>query len=314
MRPNEELTFVNKADMQVSDLTAGGYLEPAQMKQFIKIAIAGTAAMQAVYVTTMTTPQQEISKMTTMGRVMWPGVESQALPQAQRSKPGFSKVTLTTLEGVAEAHIPRAALEDQIERGTFQGSVSSYMGEHVRADLEDLLINGNTASGSDAWLKLMNGMLAQATTYVVPCSQVSLSKAVLRNMLDTIPEQFADQPGLVFWTNRKARADYRSTIGDRQTGLGDGVITGSTSKELGYDDIPIYRIPRFPRALGVASNETNVLLHDPKNRIFAFQRQMTVDSEWRPSQRVYALIMSMRLAQAYQHEPMVVKATQVLGQ
>jgi hypothetical protein len=314
MKTNEELTFVRKADMQVSDLTSGGYLVAEQMKRFIQVAIKATVASSAVFVTTQANPIQEISKMTTMGRVLQPGVESTALGLSQRSKPGFDKVTLTTKEAVAEAHIPRAALEDQIERGVFQTSVVGYMGLHVRKDLEDMLINGDTVSGTDAWLLYIDGLLASTITNTVAGANATLNKGILRDMITTMPEEFSNQDGLVFWTNRKARSDYRSTISDRVGALGDGVLTGATKMEIGYDDIPLIRVPLFPNTLAPSSNKTNVLLLNPKNAILSFYRQMTVDTEYRPSARVYAIIMTMRIAIAFEHEPMVVKATAIMGQ
>lgn len=312
MKPNEDLTFVTKADMAVSDLTAGGYLQPEQMKKFIEIAIEDTVCSSAVFVTTVNGPDTELDKLTTMGRVLQPGVESQALAQAQRSKPGFSKVNIQPKEAVAECHIPRGALEDQIERGVFQQSVTGYMGRHVRKDIEDLLVNGNTSTGSDAWLLYLNGLLAQTTTYTVAGGGATLNKGILRDMLTTLPEPFANQAGLVFWTNRKARSDYKSTLSDRQTTIGDAVIAGKAGA-VGYDDVEVVKVPLFPNALDPGANKTCVLLLDPQNAILAFQRQMTLDTEWRPSQRVYAIIMTLKLDVKYQHEPMAVKATNIVG-
>lgn len=311
-KPNEELGFVRKADLAIADLSAGGYLQPEQMKKFIEIAIEETVASAAVYVTTVNSPVTEIDKMTTMGRVLWPGVESQALGQAQRSKPGFDKVTITTKEAVAEVHIPRGVLEDQIERGVFQSTVTGYMARHVRKDIEDLLINGDVDAGADAWLQYISGMLKKASSYVIPAGSVTLTKGLLRDMMTTMPEVFSNQKGLVFWTNRKARSDYKSSVSDRGTILGDAIITGKAGA-IGYDDVEVVKIPLFPNGLAPSGNKTNVLLHDPQNTILAFQRQMTLDTEYRPSQRVYAIIMTLRLDVQYQHEPMVVKATQVVG-
>jgi len=314
MKSNEELSIVRKADMAVSDLTSGGLLVAEQMQQFIRVAIKQAVATSLVTVTSMKNPTQEISKMTTMGRVMRKATESEALPVARRSKPGFDKTTLSTTEAIAEVHIPRAALEDQIEGGNFQSSVVQYMGEHVRYDIEDLLISGDTTNATDEWLAITDGLLALAGSNVLPAGEVGLGKEVLRDLYDTLPEQFETQQNLQYWTNRKARSTYRSSLSDRMTGgIGDAIILGSLGKEIGYDDILLRKIPLFPNALAPNAHCTNSLLLDPKNAILAFHRQMTLDTEWRPSQRIYAIIMTMRLTVAYRHEPMVAKATQVIG-
>jgi len=317
MKSNEQLHLkskdpvVTKADMAVADLTAGGLLVAEQMQTFIRVAIKEAVATSLVTVTTMRNPTLEIPKMTTFGRVMRKATESEALPTAQRSKPGFDKTTITSTEVIAEIHIPRQALEDQIERETFQSSCMAYAGEHIRYDLEDLLVNGDSHS-ADTWLATVNGMLDSATSNTLAGGSVGLNKAILRDLFTTMPEQFDSQSNLQYWTNRKARSTYRSSIGDRGTSIGDAVILGSLNKEIGYDDILLRQIPLFPSTLGTG-NKTNVLLHDPKNAILAFQRQMTLDTEYRISQRVYVMVVTMRLGFGYRHEPMIAKATDVIG-
>jgi len=313
MQSNEELTLINKADLAVSDLVSlGGYLYPEQLQQFIRIAIKEAVAIAMVHVTTMNGPELQLDKISSPARVLHPATEGEALGIAYRSKPTPDKIKLTTTEVMAEIHLDRSVLEDQIERAGFQQTVVQLMGERVRLDLEDVLLNGDTTS-LDTFLATMNGMLTLASSNVVPCGSVGLSKAVLRDLFDALPEQFESQPNLQYWTNRKARSTYRSGLSDRVGGLSDAIILGGQSKEIGYDDIPLRKIPMFPNNLNPGAVCTDVLLHDPKNFVLAFQRQMTLDREWRPSQRVYAIIFTMRLAQNYKHEPMVAKATQVIG-
>lgn len=313
MKANEDLTLINKADLAVADLVSnGGYLVPEQLQQFIRIAIKEVVALAMVHVTTMNGPQMQLDKVSSPARVLHKAVEGEAPGIAYRSKPTTDKVTLTSTEVMAEIHLNRSTLEDQIERAGFQQTVVQLMAEKVRLDLEDILLNGDTAS-SDEYLALFDGMLKLASTNVFPAGEVGLSKSVLRDLYDTLPEQFESQANLQYWTNRKARSTYRSGLSDRVGDLADAIIVGGQSKEIGYDDVPLRKIPMFPNSLNPSAHCTNVLLHDPKNFIFAFQRQMTLDREWRPSQRVYAIIFTMRLAQNYKHEPMCAKASEVLG-
>ena len=53
---------------------------------------------------------------------------------------------------------------------------------------------------------------------------------------------------------------------------------------------------------------------NPKNLVMGFQRRVTTESEFRISEQVWAVVVTVRVAINYEHEPMVVKATGVLGQ
>jgi hypothetical protein len=246
-------------------------------------------------------------------RVLQPGTDGVALSDAQRSKPAFDKVVLTTKQAKGEVHMHRSVLEDNIEQGTLQTSLIDFMGTKISGDLEDILINGDTLS-ADVWLAHMDGLLKLATSNVYPAGTVALAKAVLRDLIQTMPEEFGDQEGLKFFTNRKARSDYRSSLSDRATALGDTMVAGTAPMDFGYDGIPIEKVPRFPNNLGVGANTTNVLLMNPKNAIMGFQRRVTLETEFRISEQVWAIVVTLRMAIQFEHEPAVAKATQVLGQ
>lgn len=311
MKPNKEI--VQKADLALADLAPGGILSTKQTTKFLKIAIKKNVLTSKVRAPTLTNPVEEHPKILWTGRVMHPATGGVALPNAQRSKPTFDKVTLTTQHGKAEVHMHRETLEDQIERQVFKNTVTKFLAEKVSADLEDLLINGDTTS-SDDWLATQNGMLALATTNVNTSGTVALSGDILRDLIQLMPEEFDDQPNMAFWTNRKARSDYRSGIRSRQTGLADGIYTGATAKDVGYDGVNLNRVPRFPNNLGVGTNETNVWYGDLKNVIYGFQRKVTVESEFRISEQTWVVVVTLRSAIQYEHEPAVAKATEVLGQ
>lgn len=317
MTPNQQLhrpVAVDKADMVLSDLTSGGRLQPDQLKQYIRVAIAKSVLMGMVRVTTIPTPEYNLPKMTTLGEVMKPAVSGQALAYAERSKVGLDYVQLVTKHGKAEVDIPREVLEDQIERGAFKNSIMAYLGEHTSKDLENQLINGNTATGATAWLKLQDGLIAQTTTNTSAAGNVDLDKDVLTDLDEALPQEFDEQPGMAYFTNRFARNKHRQSISDRTGGLSDAVVDGSNKKELGWGDRVIKKIPLFPNNLGGAFNETRVLLLGPKNAIYAFYRKVTLDTEFAVRPQVYVIVLTLRSAIKYEHEPAAAMATQVNGQ
>jgi hypothetical protein len=317
MTPNQQLrrpVAVDKADMELSDLTSGGRLKPEQLKQYIRVAIKKSVLMSMVRVTTIPTPEYELPKMTTLGEVMHPLVSGAALAESERSKVGLDYVQLAAKGGKAEVDIPREVLEDQIERGAFKGSIMAYLGEHTSRDLENQMINGDTTGSGTAWIKLQNGAIARTTTNTSSEGGVTLDKDVLRNLDEAMPEEFDEQPNMAYFTNRYARNSYRQYISDRTGGLSDAIIDGTAKKELGYQDRPIKKIPLFPNNLGTGTDETRVMLLSPKNLIYAFYRKVTLDTEFAVRAQKYIIVLTLRSAIQFEHEPAVAMSDEVLGQ
>lgn len=312
MKYNREI--IQKADMQLADLAPGGILVPKQAAKFLKIAIKKNVLTSQVRAPTMTTPKEEHPKLLWTGRVMQPGTPGVALTEAQRSKPSTDKMELEAVLGKAEVHIDREVLEDQIERGTFKNTIISFMGEKVAADFEDRLIKGDTAITTDAWLAQQDGVLKLITSNVVPGGTTALTGDHLRDVIQALPEEFDDQPGLKFFTNRKARSDYRdSWRSDHPDSIGAMIITGGNPGDIGYDGVKLEKVPRFPNDYGGATNETNVLYADPKNIVMGFYRKVTLDTEFRISEQVWAIVITVRIAIQLEHEPATAKVTAVLG-
>lgn len=310
MQYNREI--VQKADLALADLAPGGILTTKQAAKFLKIAIKKNVMTSQVRATTMTNPVEEQPKLLWTGRVMHPSTEGVALASSLRAKPSFDKMTLTSKSGKAEVHMHREVLEDQIERGTFQSTLTSFMAEKVSSDIEDAVINGDTAS-SDDWLALQDGLIKLCATNVFPAGNVALSGDVLRDLVQTLPEEFDDQPNMKFYTNRKARSDLRSGLRtDHPDSLGASVHAGTLPAELGYDGTPVVRVPLFPNALG-AANRTAVMYMDAKNFVLGFHRRITLDTEFRISEQTWVIVVTLRMALQYEHEPAAAKATQVIG-
>jgi len=303
---------VQKADMALSDMTTGGVLVRDQRKRFILVAIKGTVVTSRVQVRSMSRDSEEIPKLTTFGsQVLYPATESQAPTLAQRSKPGFDKVTLTSQEIIACVDYPRHMLKSQVEGPRFKNTLLAYLGQHVQGDLENLMINGDTTS-TNTLLAMFNGMIAGATSNTYAAGAAALSTTILDTTTLTPPEQFDTQANMVFFTNKTARAAYRKELGGRGTDLGDKNQVGSSAVQ--YDDSPVIKVPRFPNNLGGGSNETAVLYCDPKQWIFAFHDEIETQSEYNIRERTWTVVLTMRVAQDYEHEPAVVKTTGVLGQ
>jgi HK97 family phage major capsid protein len=301
-------SYLEKADLAVSDLASGGLLNPEQSKKFMELLILGSTLLPLVTTVTMANPTYEISKMGFTGRVLRRAQESTALLEADRAKPVLDKVTLTTEELIAEARIPYSVVEDNIEQNTFTQTLLSYMVKAVSRDFETLLIQGDTAS-TDPLLNSFDGILKQISSYVVNAGGVRLTKAPLKTLSQSIPSQYRDN--LVFLASPNAIIDYNDSLSNRQTPLGDDALLRKPSGE--YNGRPIYEIPLMPENLGGTTDRSNVLLLDPKNIHVGMHRAIRVESERDISSRLFKIVISMRVGVKLAHEPATAKATEILA-
>lgn len=306
-----ERDLIEKADMSITDLTAGGLLVPEQVKQFYEIAIDSSVFLSMAQSFTMNAPEWELSKIGFTDRVLRPAHESRALSEADRVKPTLDKVPLTTSEFIAEVRIPYGVVEDNIINGTFTTYVIGLLGEAVARDMEEAVIQGNLLS-SDPFLARMDGALAGATTHVVNAGGARLDKSLFKQMLQTMPSRYLrDRKNMVLVTSKNAAIDYADSISNRQTPAGDDALRQWSIGE--YSGLNVLPIPMFPENLGGGQNMTNVLLLDPKNFVVGMQRDVRIESKRDIQARDFIVVATVRFGCAYKHEPAVVKATNVLA-
>lgn len=309
-RPNQ--TFIEKADMAIADLTAGGLLLPEQAKQFFELVIDESELLSMVTTVPMTAPSTELNKIGFTGRVLRPAVENQALGEADRVTPTTDKVTLSTEEFIAEVRIPYTVVEDNIMQGSFTSYVQELLAKAVARDIEELVIKGDINS-SDLFLKKFDGILAQAGTLVVSAGGVRLSKAVLKQVLQTMPSKYLRRAkNLSFLTSKNAVIDYVDSLSNRQTPMGDDKLRQGITAPAEYMGYGVQPIPLMPENLGNGSM-TDVIFCEPKNINVGFKRDVRIETDKDISARQYKVVATLRCGCKYQHEPAVVKVTNVLA-
>jgi len=301
--------YVTKADMALSQLTSGGKLVAAQEQKFFLVAIKKAVMLPRVFTTTVDRDQKELPKMTTFGSQVWyPATEMEDLAYAQRSRPGYDKVEFTTHEIMCQVNFARYFLRAQVEREGFQNTLIAYLGLHSARDFDNLVINGDTNS-SNSLLALLDGMIAAASSNEYPASGGSLSSEILDGLMLTMPEEYADQDNLGFFTCRGARAAYRRELQNRPTPAGDKATTDAYDPT--YDGIPVTRVPLFPTTL--SGDETVVLHLNPKMFLYVIEEGVELETEYYKKARMWSIIMTARVSQTYQHEPAVAYASAVLA-
>ena len=310
MSYTDNRTILQKADLALADLTAGGgILKPAQAQKFMRLLIKDSPLMRLATVVPMQSPKQQLSKIKFGSRVLRPGAEATALPLADRARPDLSQVELDAKLFKAEVRLSDEVLEDSIERGELRQTIMEMMAEAISRDMEEVLINGDTLS-ADPFLAVMDGALKQATSNVVDAGGAAISKNLLRDMLKTIPsEHLRDKKAMRFMTSVDADLDYRNTLAERATAVGDRLLEGDTP--VLYSGVPLQPIPLFPENLGAGSDQTVILLCNPKNIHVGIWRNIRIESARDISEGTLKIVATLRFDVKYAEEPGVAKAINV---
>lgn len=305
--PSENRTLLRKAELAVADFTSGGVLQPQQADKFIRLAIKEPVLLKMVNVTPMNGYKEERDKIRFANRVLRAGTEGTPLANADWAKPSLSMYELNAQLFKAEVRLTDEVLEDQIERGAFRETLMQDLSAAVGRDMEYVAVQGDTTN-ADPVLKKLDGIIKQISTYQVNGGSNKLSKAYLRDMLRMMPDEFAQDANLAYFTNRQARLDYRDSLADRATGLGDLMIqTQSTTK---YSDIPVYSVPEFPVDL---SSNTYVILGNPQAITVGVLRKMRLKVQEDISAGVVIIVITVRFDVKLVEELAFVKAYDIKG-
>ena len=303
-------TILEKADLALADLTAGGgILKPAQAQKFMRLLIKESVLMKLATVIPMASPKQQISKIKFGSRILRPGQEATALALADRAKPDLSSVELDAQLFKAEVRLSDEVLEDSIERGELRQTIMEMMAEAISRDMEEVLINGDTVS-VDPFLAVMDGVLKQATSNVVDAAGAPISKTLLQSMLKTLPsEHLRDKKAMRFMTSVDADLDYRNTLADRATVAGDRLLESDTP--VLHGGVPVQPVPLFPENLGVGNDQTVIVLCNPKNIHVGIWRQIRLESDRDISEGTLKIVATLRFDVKYAEEPGVAKSINV---
>lgn len=303
-------TILEKADLALADLTAGGgILKPAQAQKFMRSLIKQSVLMKQATVVPMASPKQQISKIKFGSRILRPGQEGTALGAADRSSPDLTDVELDAKLYKAEVRLSDEVLEDSIERGELRQTIMEMMADAISRDMEDVAINDNTTS-VDPFLATMDGVLRQATSNVVDAAGTPLTKELLRDLLRTLPsEHLRDKPSMRFLTSVDADLGYRNTLAERATAAGDRFLENDVP--VLYSGVPVQPVPLFPEDLGAANDQTTLLLCNPKNIHVGIWRQIRFESDRDISAGTLKIVATLRFDVKFAEEPGVARAINV---
>ena len=275
--------------------TPGGILAPEQARRFIDYVWDGTVLAKDGRRVTMRANTIELEKVNVGERVI--RAAAQADPAFTNAGATFTKVELTTKKIRLDWEVSTEALEDNIEGGALEDHLVRLMTSAFANDIEDLAINGDGSTG--AFLSIMEGFVHKATTSgdahesVVTVANNEWTTDVMQNIILALPRKYrALKNNLKFYAGTDA---FQGIVKNNGT-LADAIAEAFTGKpgteanRQNYLDgaAQTFGGARTTRVLGVEVQEVPyypagyVDLTFPQNRVWGFQRDITVNRQYVP--------------------------------
>jgi hypothetical protein len=273
---------------------ASGILRPEQARRFIDYVWDATTLAQDGRRVTMRANTMELEKVNVGERV----IRAAAQADATYTNAGatFSKVELSTKKIRLDWEVSAEALEDNVEGAGLEDHLVRLMTNAFANDIEDLAINGDGATGN--FLSIMDGFVNKAKTNgdaheaVVTVANEAWTPEVMQSIINAMPRKYrALKNNLKFYAGTDVFGGivkHNGTLVDAVVeGLG-GVVGATLANRQNYLDGQgqTFGGARVTRVLGIEVQEVPyypagyVDLTFPANRVWGFQRDITVNREY----------------------------------
>jgi HK97 family phage major capsid protein len=299
---------------------ASGILRPEQARRFIDYVWDATVLAKDGRRVTMRANTMELEKVNVGERVI--RAAAQAVGDYTNAGATFSKVELTTKKIRLDWEVSAEALEDNVEGAALEDHLVRLMTNAFANDIEDLAINGNT--GNDPFLGIMNGFVNRVKTgdaheAVVTVADNAWTPDVMQQIILAMPRKYrAIKSNLKFYagtdafqgivknngTLSDAIAEALGKNGNTQANTqsyldGNGQTFGGarTTRVLGID---VQEVPYYP--------EGYVDITFPQNRVWGFQRDITVNREYKPKKDTIEYTVFVRFGIQWEEEDAIAYA------
>jgi HK97 family phage major capsid protein len=194
-------------------------------------------------------------------------------------------------------------MEDNVAGSSIVNSIQRLIADQFGYDVEELMVNGDTASGDD-YLALLNGWLKQAQNGKLSASGIYAPNAVdgsaqgqdyqeiFRVLLSSMPDRFRrrlDTDGR-FYIPKRTEVKYRDELAARGTPLGDLNLTGK--QDLTYQGIKIVGVPNIK----IDANGNSKILLCNRNNLYAGYHRAVRFETWRdPREGLTSFVVTTRV-------------------
>lgn len=288
-----------------------GGLTYAQADRFIDYMWDATVLGSLVRTRRMRAVEEEIDTIAVGARLVRGATE--AVDTGENVRPTFGKLSITTKKYRLDWELSSESLEDNIEGEQLEDHIARLMATQLGNDLEDIAINGDTAS-SVPGIGVDDGFRKRAVAgaHIVDHGGEILNRAAFNKALKAMPRKYmAKRAGLRFFTGTNAIQDYIYSLQQTEDGFvspeslaAAGISRGvRTEGPAGFITgnafgVPVQEVPLFledrdgdydtdSETSGVqlpasSIDHTDLWLTFPDNLIWGIKRDITVYREFKP--------------------------------
>jgi hypothetical protein len=187
----------------------GGLLNPEQSARFLDYMFDATVIGKVARTVRMRADTTEIDRIGVGEKLM--KLAAEAENTGSNAAVQFSKISLTTKKLRLDWELSTESLEDNIEGADLEDHIARLMATQAGNDLEDVVLNGNTALTSDALYKSFDGVvkIAKANGHVVGGEGEAVSRDIFNKALKAMPRKYKQRrPDLRFLAGSNLIQDY----------------------------------------------------------------------------------------------------------
>ena len=273
----------------------GGLLNPEQSARFLDYMFDATVIGKVARTVRMKADTTEIDRIGVGEKLMKLATEGDNT--GANAAVTFSKISLTTKKLRLDWELSTESLEDNIEGPDLEDHIARMMATQAGNDIEDVLLNGDTALTTDALYKAFDGVVKKAkdNAHVVDAAGAAISRAVFNSALKALPRKYKQRrTDLRFLAGSNLIQDYlystsNSTNFANPQDIASGIIRGEVapvSGPAGYVapyafGIPIVEVPLLPETQagdysGQTGSHGDIHLTFPNNVVIGIKRDVTV--------------------------------------
>ena len=274
----------------------GGLLNPEQSSRFLDYMFDAAVIGKVARTVRMRADTTEIDRIGVGEKLM--KLATEADDTASNSAVTFSKISLTTKKLRLDWELSTESLEDNIEGADLEDHIARLMATQAGNDIEDVVLNGNTALTGDALYKSFDGIvkLAKASGRVVDNGAATgISRETFNKALKAMPRKYKQRrTDLRFLAGSNLIQDYLFNASNNiqnvnPQDIASSIIRGDVAPlggAAGYVapyafGIPLVEVPLLPETQagdysGQTGSHGDVHLTFPNNVVIGVKRDVTV--------------------------------------
>ena len=297
---------------------ASGILRPEQARRFIDYVWDATVLAKDGRRVTMRANTMELEKVNVGERVI--RAAAQASGDYTNTGAQFTKVELTTKKIRLDWEVSAEALEDNVEGAALEDHLVRLMTNAFANDIEDLAINGDGSTGD--FLSIMPGFInkhqsnGDSHESVVTVSNDGWTPEVMQNIILAMPRKYrALKNNLKFYAGTDAFQGIVKNNGTLADAIAEafGSHAGAAGTPAGRERYlagtdQTFGGARTTRVLGIEVQEVPyypdgyVDLTFPQNRVWGFQRDITVNREYKAKKDTIEYTVFVRFGIQWEEE------------